>query len=173
MKDILFVDGYNIVHAWKELEYLSRSVNLEAAREKLADIIGEYASYTGLKAIVVFDAHMVKGATDKEIQKPGVTIIYTKEHQTADSYIEIAVSKLNRYQQNIYVATSDGAEQMTVFSQGANRISARELLNEIVKKGSERKSKHNDSPSMQIGSHLDAETKSKLKDIMDYRKGRR
>ena len=93
--------GYNIIHDWKELKYLSRSVNLEAAREKLADIIGEYASYTGMKATVVFDAHMVKGASDKQIDKPGVTIVYTKEHQTADSYIEKAVSLLNRYEQNI------------------------------------------------------------------------
>ncbi len=168
MKDILFVDGYNIIHDWKELKYLSRSVNLEAAREKLADIIGEYASYTGMKATVVFDAHMVKGASDKQIDKPGVTIVYTKEHQTADSYIEKAVSLLNRYEQNIYVATSDGAEQITVFSQGANRVSARELLNEIVKKGTERSQKHNDSPSMQLGAYLDEDTKDKLKELLDF-----
>lgn len=168
MKDILFVDGYNIVHAWKELKYLSRSVNLEAAREKLTDIVGEYASYTGMEAFIVFDAHMVKGAADKEIHKPGVTVIYTKEHQTADSYIEKAVSKYDRYQQNIYVATSDGAEQMTVFSQGAYRVSARELLNQIIKKGTERSSKHNDEPDMQLGAYLDDDTKDKLKDLLDF-----
>ena len=142
--------------------------NLEAAREKLADMIGEYASYSGIKAIIVYDAHMVKGTTNKEIERPGVTIVYTKEHQTADSYIERAVSLLNRYQQNIYVATSDGAEQLIVLSQGASRISARELLNEIVKKGAERSKKHSDSPSTQLGAYLDDETKDKLKEIMNF-----
>lgn len=168
MKDILFVDGYNIVHAWKELKYLSRSVNLEAARDKLTDIIGEYASYTGMEAIIVFDAHMVKGAADKEVHKPSVAVIYTKEHQTADSYIERAVSKYDRYQQNIYVATSDGAEQMTVFSQGAYRVSARELLNQIVKKSAERSQKHKDEPDMNLGAHLDEDTKDKLKDLLGF-----
>ena len=168
MKDIIFVDGYNIIHDWKELKYLSRSVNLEAAREKLSDIVGEYASYTGINAIIVFDAHMVKGASDKQYDRPGVTIVYTKEHQTADSYIEKAVSQLNRYQQNIYVATSDGAEQMTVFSQGANRMSAREFLNEIIKKGTERSKKHNDSTSTQLGAYLDEDTKDKLKELLDF-----
>jgi len=168
MKDILFVDGYNIIHDWKELKYLSRSVSLEAARDKLGDIIGEYASYTGIDAVVVFDAHMVKGASDKRIERPSVTLVYTREHQTADSFIEKAVYKLNRYQQNIYVATSDGAEQMTVFGQGASRITARELLNDIVKKGTERSKKHNDSPSMQLGAYLDDDTKDKLKEMLNF-----
>jgi len=168
MKDILFVDGYNIVHAWKELKYLSKHVNLEAAREKLADIIGEYASYTGMDAIIVFDAHMVKGAADIEMHKPSVTVIYTKEHETADSYIEKAVSKYDRYQQSIYVATSDGAEQMAVFSQGAYRVSARELLNQIEKKDTERSQKHSDDPDMQLGAYIDDETKNKLKDLIDF-----
>jgi len=169
MKDILFVDGYNVINAWKQLRYISYEVNLEAAREKLGDIVGEYASYTGMKAIVVFDAHMVKGASDKKIKRPGVTMVYTKEHQTADSYIEKAVSKLDRYQQNIYVATSDGAEQMMVLSQGAIRISSRELLNQVRKKGEERSKIKQESSSSQLGAYLDDKTKDKLKEIMRMR----
>jgi len=169
MKDILFVDGYNIIHAWKELKYITDSVNLEAAREKLGDIVGQYAAYTGMKATIVFDAHMVKGTYGKKIRKPGVTIVYTKEHQTADSYIEKAVSKFDRYQQNIYVATSDRAEQMVIFSQGASRISARELLNQVEKKGVERNNIPKQSPSSQLGAYLDDKTKDKLKEIMSLR----
>lgn len=169
MKDILFVDGYNIIHAWKQLKYLSDNVNLEAARERLGDIVGEYAAFTGMKAVVVFDAHMVKGAYSKSIKRPGVTMVYTKEHQTADSYIEKAVSKLDRYQQNIYVATSDGAEQMMVLSHGASRISARELLLQVEKKGAERKQIKKESPTSQLGAFLDDKTRDKLKEIMKIR----
>lgn len=169
MKDILFVDGYNVIHSWKKLKYISENVNLEAAREKLGDIIGEYAAFTGMKAVVVFDAHMVKGTCDKKIKKPGVTIVYTKEHQTADSYIEKAVSMLDRYQQNIYVATSDGAEQMMIMSHGASRISARELFTQIEKKETERKNMGNHSSSSELGAYLDKQTKDKLREIMNMR----
>ncbi|MEX1377944.1 MAG: NYN domain-containing protein [Eubacteriales bacterium] len=169
MRDILFVDGYNVIHAWKKLKYISENINLEAAREKLGDIIGEYAAFTGMKAVVVFDAHMVKGTQDKKIKRPGVTMVYTKEHQTADSYIEKEVSKLDRYQQNIYVATSDGAEQMMILSHGASRISARELLRDIEKKGTELKKIENHSPTSQLGAYLDDKTKDKLRQIMNMR----
>ncbi len=169
MRDIIFVDGYNIIHAWKQLKFISDSINLEAAREKLGDIVGEYAALTDMKAYIVFDAHMVKGTYNKKIKKPGVTIIYTKEHQTADSYIEKAVSKLDRYQQNIYVATSDGAEQMMILSHGASRISARELLHQIEKKGLEQKLVHKADSAYQLESYLDEKTKDKLKEIMNIR----
>lgn len=165
MKDILFVDGYNIIHSWTNLHKIMHSVNLQAARDKLADIIGEYASLEGLRAYIVYDAHMVKGATNKVEECPGVTVVYTKEHQTADSYIEISVAKLDRYRQNIFVATSDATEQIVVLSQGATRISSRELYRLVSEKKHTEKSRQIEDKSTDIGSMLDFDTIAKLKDI--------
>lgn len=165
MKDILYVDGYNIIHSWQELRDLVRSVNLQAARERLADIVGEYAVFMGMNAEIVFDAYMVKGTFDVIVNHPGVIVHYTKEHQTADSYIEKSVAKLDRYQQNIYVATSDSAEQLMVLSHGANRIPARELYNLIKKKTNERTRMQKNDSSAQLSAYLDDEMQKKLRKI--------
>lgn len=169
MKDILFVDGYNIIHSWSLLKEIVSNVNLEAAREKLADMIGEYAAFSGIDAIVVFDAYMVKGASSKEVELPGVKVVYTSQYQTADSYIERCVAQLDRYQQNIYVATSDAMEQIVVSSQGAARISARELLNQLNKKGAERNKISKQSPSSDLGSMLDDEIIEKMRRLSEVK----
>ena len=121
----LIVDGYNIINAWDNLKEISK-VDLDGAREKLVHYIIEYAQYTGKKAIIVFDAYNVKNSKEKIEERKYITIVYTKEHQTADSYIEKYISSLSKYD-DIEVATSDYAEQQIILGKGASRISAREL----------------------------------------------
>ena len=119
----LIVDGYNIINAWDGLKEISKE-DLESA--KLIHYIIEYAQYTGKKAIIVFDAYNVKNSKEKIEERKYITIVYTKEHQTADSYIEKYISSLSKYD-DIEVATSDYAEQQIILGKGASRISAREL----------------------------------------------
>ena len=121
----LIVDGYNIINAWDGLKEISKE-DLESAREKLIHYIIEYAQYTGKKAIIVFDAYIVKYSKEKIEERKYITIVYTKEHQRADSYIEKYISSLSKYD-DIEVATSDYAEQQIILGKGASRISAREL----------------------------------------------
>lgn len=121
----LIVDGYNIINAWEELKEISKT-DLEHSREKLIDIITEYSSFTGREAIIVFDAYNVKNSREKIEKRKNVSIVYTKEHQTADSYIEMYMEKLSKYD-DVKVATNDYAEQQIVLGKGATRISSREL----------------------------------------------
>ena len=121
----LIIDGYNIINAWEDLRELARE-DLEDSREKLIDEVIEYAEYNGYKAIVVFDAYNVKNSREKVEKRDHVTVVYTKEHQTADSYIEKFISTLSQYD-DIKVVTNDYAEQQIILGKGATRISAREL----------------------------------------------
>ncbi|MGL6107804.1 NYN domain-containing protein [Romboutsia sp.] len=167
VKSYLIVDGYNIINAWYELKEIAKT-DLENAREKLIDTIMEYAEFTGRKAIIVFDAYNVKNCKEKIEERNNITVIYTKEHQTADSYIEKFISTLSRYD-DVKVATNDYAEQQIVLGKGAARISSRELkldLDSAKAKMSENKS------SMQkkiqrnwLEDRLDKETLSKLENI--------
>ncbi|MGG1635932.1 NYN domain-containing protein [Paenibacillus sp. MCAF9] len=127
--DILLVDGYNIIGAWPVLEKLKEH-DLEEARDKLLDLMADYQGFTGMKVYVVFDAHQVPGlgATYRHHR---LTIVYTKEKETADECIERLCSELFLRRRNIYVATSDLVEQHVAFGKGALRVSARELLIDI------------------------------------------
>jgi len=127
--DILLVDGYNIIGAWPVLEKLKEH-DLEEARDKLLDLMADYQGFTGMKVYVVFDAHQVPGlgATYRHHR---LTIVYTKEKETADECIERLCSELFVRRRNIYVATSDLVEQHVAFGKGALRVSARELLIDI------------------------------------------
>lgn len=124
--DILLVDGYNIIGAWPVLEKL-KEYDLEEARDKLLNMLADYQGYTGMIVYVVFDAHQVPGlgATYRHHK---LTIVYTKEKETADECIERLCSELFARRRNIYVATSDMVEQHVAFGKGALRLSARELL---------------------------------------------
>lgn len=127
--NILLVDGYNIIGAWPELQALKQD-NLEHARDLLVEKMSEYQAYTGFQVIIVFDAHLVKGI-EKKLKSSRVEIIFTRENETADERIEKLVKTLLSVKNKIYVATSDYTEQWTIFSQGALRKSARELLIEM------------------------------------------
>ncbi|KRE44365.1 NYN domain-containing protein [Paenibacillus sp. Soil522] len=127
--DILLVDGYNMIGAWPVLEKL-KEYDLEEARDKLLDLLADYQGFTGMQVHVVFDAHQVPGlgATYRHHK---LTIVYTKEKETADECIERLCSELFVRRRNIYVATSDLVEQHVAFGKGALRVSARELLIDI------------------------------------------
>lgn len=129
MTNVLVVDGYNIIGAWDELQRLKEK-DMGQARDRLIDLMAEYKAYSGSRVIVVFDAYYVQGMASK-YDAHKVEIIYTKEKETADECIERLVKTLKNVQNQVYVATSDFAEQRTIFGRGALRKSARELFIEL------------------------------------------
>jgi predicted RNA-binding protein with PIN domain len=129
LDDYLLVDGYNIIFAWEDLNELSKT-NINSARDKLLDIMCNYQGYTKKNVIVVFDAYKVQGGQGAEFDYHNIHVVYTKEAQTADQYIEKFTNKLAKMY-NITVATSDRLEQMIIWGQGARRLSARGLLEEV------------------------------------------
>ncbi len=135
IKNILLVDGYNVIGAWPELRLLKEK-DLSLARDRLIDIMAEYKAYTGYDVIIVFDAHLVEGRGKRE-RAHRIDVIYTNKNETADERIEKLVRELKRVDTRIYVATSDYTEQSLTFGSGALRISARELLIEtqMMEKG--------------------------------------
>ncbi|AOT71149.1 NYN domain-containing protein [Geosporobacter ferrireducens] len=160
MRNYLFVDGYNIINAWPELKEAS-GANLQQARENLIEQMIEYQSFVGERVTIVFDAHLVKGSNQKNETISGVEVVFTKEHQTADSYIERQVEQLTRNQRNrVRVATSDWAEQQFVLGSGATRISARELRIEmdLVKKNIRKKAEEIRQNRSALADRLDDET---------------
>lgn len=128
--ELLIVDGYNVINAWAELSALKD--NLEYARDKLVDILSDYGAYKRFRTIIVFDAHMTASKSSSRNQNNTLEVVYTKEDETADSYIEKLVYELGRQDKRIYVVTSDWAEQMFVLGAGAYRISARELIKDVA-----------------------------------------
>lgn len=127
--NVLVVDGYNIIGAWDELKRLKLK-DIGQARDRLVELLADYKAYTGMRVIVVFDAYYVKGIESK-LNDYEVEIIYTKENETADECIERIVKELKNVINQVYVATSDYAEQRTIFGRGALRKSARELYIEL------------------------------------------
>ncbi|HLQ72000.1 MAG TPA: NYN domain-containing protein [Bacillota bacterium] len=123
--NILVVDGYNIIGAWETLKK-AKAREIAEARDMLIGYMAEYQAYTGDRVIIVFDAYYVHGIASKRMDSK-VEIIYTKEKETADECIERIVSDLKNVRDQVYVATSDYAEQRTIFGRGALRKSAREL----------------------------------------------
>ncbi|WJY26991.1 MULTISPECIES: NYN domain-containing protein [Sporosarcina] len=128
-KDILLVDGYNIIGAWPELQELKR-VKLAEARDRLIDRLAEYQAFKGWRVIIVFDAYLVPGIENKQKQS-NVEVVFTRENETADERIEKFVAELSGRRVQLHVATSDRTEQWMIFGQGALRISARELEIEL------------------------------------------
>ncbi|TYP47017.1 NYN domain-containing protein [Thermosediminibacter litoriperuensis] len=129
-EEYLLIDGYNVINAWPELVE-AKSLNLEAAREKLIDIMADYAAQTGINVVIVFDAHQVEGGRRISYRVNGVEVVFTKEGETADNYIEKTVDSM-AMGQKVRVATSDWIEQQIVMGRGAIRVSARELHQEIM-----------------------------------------
>lgn len=127
---ILLVDGYNIIGAWSELRKLKKDKLLDA-RDRLIELMAEYKAFTGIRVIVVFDAHLVPGIENKKKQYD-VEIIYTRENETADERIEKLTQELSKRRVQISVATSDMTEQRVIFGQGALRKSAREFEIEML-----------------------------------------
>ncbi|MBC9785236.1 NYN domain-containing protein [Heliobacterium chlorum] len=128
MKDILIVDGYNALNAWPNLAGL-RTHNFEHARDRLIDALAEYGAVKGMEVIIVFDAHLVKGGVERVEQRPGIQVVYTREDETADRYIERVLGRLKRA--NIWVATGDAVEQFMALGRGACRLPVRELYHQV------------------------------------------
>ena len=128
-EEYLLVDGYNIIFSWEELNELAKE-NIHAACDKLMDILSNYQGYRKCTLILVFDAYKVEGHAEEVITYHNIHVVYTKEAETADQYIEKTVHKIGRENQ-VTVATSDGLEQIIIMGQGAHRMSARGLRDEI------------------------------------------
>jgi small GTP-binding protein len=128
-EEYLIVDGYNIIFSWDELKELSKT-NMDAARDSLKDTLCNYQGYRRCHLILVFDAYKVKGHAGKTEKYQGIEVVYTRQDETADAFIERKVHDI-REKYRVTVATSDGLEQQTVLSLGALRMSARELKETI------------------------------------------
>ena len=129
-EEYLLVDGYNIIFAWDSLKELART-NLDSARGKLMDILSNFQGYRKMHLILVFDAYKVKGNPGSAVRYHNIDVVYTKEAETADQYIEKVTHEIGR-RHHVRVATSDGLEQLIIMGAGAVRVSARELQEEVM-----------------------------------------
>lgn len=129
-EEYLLVDGYNIIFAWEHLHSLAKD-NLDSARGKLMDILSDFQGYRRMRLILVFDAYKVKGNTGSTERYHNIDVVYTKEAETADQYIEKVTHRIGR-KHRVRVATSDGLEQLIIMGAGAVRVSARELQEEVM-----------------------------------------
>ncbi|MDY3257720.1 MAG: NYN domain-containing protein, partial [Ruminococcus callidus] len=129
LKECILVDGYNVIHAWKELNDISVS-NFGAARDRLLEILSNYQAYRKCLLIVVFDAYKVKGGKGSKSKYDNIYVVFTKEAETADMYIEKTTHEISK-NYRVRVATSDGLEQIIILGRGAARISAREFEKEV------------------------------------------
>ena len=128
--DYLLVDGYNVIFAWDELRRLAEG-SLDAARRRLMDILCNYAGYRRCVPILVFDAYKVRGGAREVERYHNLYVVYTREAETADMYIERATHELAK-ERRTRVVSSDGAEQVIVLGHGALRVSARAFAEEVA-----------------------------------------
>lgn len=134
-EEYLLVDGYNVIFAWEELKEIAR-VSLDGARGRLLDILCNYQAIRGCRLIAVFDAYRVAGHPTEIMDYHNIHVVYTKEAETADQYIEkFAHENSRRY--DVTVATSDGLEQIIIVGEGCHLLSARELEQEVKALGEE------------------------------------
>ena len=169
--EVLLVDGYNIIFAWEDLKELSQ-VNIEGARGKLMDVLCNYQGYRKNIVIVVFDGYKVKGNPGEVLKYHNIYVVYTKEAETADQYIEKTVQNIGK-KYHVTVATSDALEQMIILGQGAHRISAKELREEIIIMNRELKEEHLEQ-TKRTSSYLFESLSDEMADFMDdVRMGRR
>ena len=151
-KDYLLVDGYNIIFSWDELKPLA-ATNLDSARSKLLDILSNYAGYTDRETIVVFDAHRVAGHIVEQFRYNNLYVVFTKEAQTADEYIEELAHTL-RHDYHVTVATSDRVVQVITWGAGATILSAKNLEEEVKRVEATIRSEHLNSPDAKVGTTI-------------------
>ena len=147
----LLVDGYNVIFAWQDLKELAQ-VNLDGARGKLMDILCDYQAMKGCQVIVVFDAYRLQGHPVEHLDYHNIHVVYTKEAQTADRYIEQFAHQHSK-EYAITVATSDGVEQVIIRGQGCVLLSARDLKEEVERTKRNFKEQHIEQ-RVQIGNCL-------------------
>ena len=127
--EYLLVDGYNIIFAWEELKAAAQD-SLDAARQQLMDLLSNYQGFKKNVVILVFDAYKVPRATQDVVKYHNIYVVYTKEAETADAYIERATYEIGKHHR-VRVATSDGAEQLIILGHGALRLSAATFKAEV------------------------------------------
>ncbi len=165
-KEYLLVDGYNIIFAWEDLKELA-AVNIDGAREKLMDILCNYQGFKKSTLILVFDAYKVKGNPGSVETYHNIHVVYTKEAETADQYIEKTVHEIGR-KYRVTVATSDQLEQVIILGQGGQRMSARELLEDVIEVSHqirETARQKSSSEKNYLLDHLDEETAARMERI--------
>lgn len=131
VNEYLLVDGYNIIFSWEELNELAKE-NMDAARYRLMDILSNYQGFKKCTVILVFDAYKVKGGLGEVQKHNNIHVVYTKEAETADQYIEKVTHELAK-DNHVAVATSDAIEQVIILGKGAIRLSAKDLKEEILR----------------------------------------
>lgn len=132
---LYIIDGYNVIFAWDELSAIAE-YDLEGAREQLCAILANYKAFTGKNIILVYDAYNVKGAVRRKLDYKGITVVYTKEDELGDTYIEKLVYEIGN-DHSVRVVTSDGLIQLQALRSGVLRMSAREFREEILKNDAE------------------------------------
>lgn len=145
MKDYLIIDGYNILNAWDDVFDLDM-LSMEEARIKLLDILSDFQGHSGYRLVVVFDAYKVKDGLGSIDTHDNINVIFTRENQTADNFIERFVRNYGAGKR-IHVATGDYLEQKTVLQKGGFRMTPAELRTEVFsskKKNSSEKYKKKD-----------------------------
>lgn len=165
-KEYLLVDGYNIIFAWEDLKELAAS-NIDGAREKLMDILCNYQGFKKCTLILVFDAYKVKGNPGSVETYHNIHAVYTKEAETADQYIEKTVHEIGR-KYRVTVATSDQLEQVIILGQGGRRMSARELLEDVIEVRQQIRETAREKRSSEknyLFDHLDEETAARMERI--------
>ena len=171
IEEYLLVDGYNIIFAWDDLKELAKE-NIEAARNKLMDILCNYQGFKKCAVILVFDAYKVEGYA-MEIQKyHNIHVVYTKEAETADQYIEKVVHQIGR-KYHVTVATSDGVEQVVTLGQGGKLISAREFREEVEivrRQIQEEWENHRESGRNYLFDHMDDAMREEMNEVRLGRK---
>ncbi len=140
IQEFLLVDGYNIIFAWEELKELAET-DIKSARDRLLDLMSDYAGYSGVNVIVVFDAYRVPGGNGEVYRYHNIDVVFTKEAETADLYIEKTAHRLSK-NNRVTVATGDFVEQVIIFGAGAFRLSPRGLLEQILFAGRELREKY-------------------------------
>lgn len=131
MQEFYVVDGYNIIHAWSDFAGMIDS-GLDHCRDKLIDILANFAGFSGNSVKLVFDAHLVKSGVERCEVIHGIEVFYTQEGETADSLIERIVGDLGKFG-TVYVVTSDWDEQRIIFGRGAYRLTPKEFRNQVFK----------------------------------------
>ena len=166
-EEYLLVDGYNIIFAWNNLKELAEE-NLDGARGRLMDILSNYQGSRGMHLILVFDAYKVKGNLGSTERYHNIDVVYTKEAETADQYIEKVTHEIGR-KHRVRVATSDGLEQLIIMGAGAVRVSARELWEEVTTVGDELRQTYLDGSNKPTGAknYLLADASDEVKAYME------
>lgn len=165
-EEYLLVDGYNIIFAWDELRELAE-VNMDGARGKLMDILCNYQGVRKCSLILVFDAYKLKGFPGEVQRYHNIYVVYTKEAETADQYIEKVAHEIGR-KYEVTVATSDGTEQVIIRGQGCRLLSAKELKEEVDLVRKELREEHMgkaESTKNYLFHYLDAETAEQMEEV--------